>query len=229
MNINILYEDNHLLCVEKPVNMPVQEDASGDKDLLTALKDFIKVRDDKPGNVYMGLVHRLDRPVGGAMVYAKTSKASSRLAKELQAGRFERTYLAVVHGKPQATSQTLEDYLFKDRKQNKSFVADKKKKGAKFARLNYRTLDNQEGLSLLKVQLDTGRSHQIRVQLAEIGHPLWGDQKYAEDVNKPGQQIALWSSKLAFKHPTKEELVEISSYPDQRQPWFLFSQETIES
>ncbi len=228
MTPTILYEDNHLLCVQKPVNMPVQEDASGDLDLLTALKQFIKERDHKPGNVFLALVHRLDRPVGGAMVFAKTSKAASRLANEIQHGRFDRSYLAVVHGKVQPAQDTLEDYLWKDQGKNMSFVVEKNKKKAKFARLSYRSLDQQEGLSLLEVTLDTGRSHQIRVQLSHIHHPIWGDQKYGQEQAKVGQQIALWAKDLAFKHPTKDEIIRVHCLPDQKQPWYLFSTDIMD-
>lgn len=228
MKINILYEDNHLLCVEKPVNVPVQEDDSKDLDLLTALKDFIKVRDEKPGNVFLALVHRLDRPVGGAMVFAKTSKAASRLATALQKGQFERSYLTVVRGKPQKMSGQLEDYLYKDFKTNTSIVVPPTKKGSKRASLSYRVLESAEGLSLIKVQLDTGRSHQIRVQFSHLGHPIWGDQRYGQEVNKVGQQIALWATDLTFKHPTKDEYVTIHSRPEAKQPWYLFSPQAFE-
>lgn len=225
----ILYEDNHLLIVEKPVNMPVQEDSSEDRDLLSALKEFIKERDNKPGNVYMGLVHRLDRPVGGAIVFAKTSKAASRLANELQRGTFDRSYLAVVHGKMKNYADTLEDYLYKDRNKNQSYVVDKKHKDSKKARLHYKTIAQSEGFTLLSIQLDTGRSHQIRVQLSNIGHPIYGDQKYGADVNKPGQQIALWSHRISVKHPTRDEIIKVSNSPEARDPWYLFSTSDIEN
>lgn len=228
MKINILYEDNHLLCVEKPVNIPVQEDDSKDLDLLTALKEFIKVRDEKPGKVFLALVHRLDRPVGGAMVFAKTSKAASRLATALQKGQFERSYLTVVHGKPQKMTGQLEDYLYKEFKTNTSTVVSQHKKGSKRASLNYQVLESSEGLSLVKVHLDTGRSHQIRVQFSHLGHPIWGDQRYGQEVNKVGQQIALWANELTFKHPTKDEFITIHSRPEAKQPWYLFSPQAFE-
>lgn len=227
MTPTILYEDNHLLCIEKPVNMAVQADSSKDLDLLTALKDFIKVRDQKPGKAFLALVHRLDRPVGGAMVFAKTSKAASRLAKEIQAHRFKRTYLAITHGKVQAPQASLEDYLWKNRQENQSYVVSKNKKGAKLARLSYQLLDHQEGLSLLKVDLETGRSHQIRVQLSYLGHPIWGDQKYGADLAQAGQQIALWARDLSFSHPTQDKVVQVQSLPSPKPPWYLFDPDCL--
>ncbi|MDN6612643.1 MAG: RNA pseudouridine synthase, partial [Staphylococcus equorum] len=161
MLINVLYEDNHLLMVEKPINIPVQADDSKDEDLLSVLKDYIKEKYNKPGKVYLGLVHRLDRPVGGAMVFAKTSKAASRLSNELRKQNFDRTYLAVVHGAPAKKQGELKDYLWKDRNKNIVHVVDSRKKEAKQAILDYKMIHNAEKKSLVEVQLRTGRSHQI--------------------------------------------------------------------
>ncbi|GIN97939.1 RNA pseudouridine synthase [Siminovitchia terrae] len=221
MKIQILYEDNHLLVVEKPVNLPVQEDNSGDKDLLTALKEDIKIRYEKPGNVYLGLVHRLDRPVGGVMVFAKTSKAASRLSDAIRRQQFERTYLAVVRGVPQEEAR-LVHYLYKDQRNNIVKVVSSNHKQGKKSILEYRVLGMAENLSLLSVRLLTGRSHQIRVQLSSIGHPLYGDQKYGQNVNRPGQQIALWANTLEFAHPTKKEMVRFESRPPKEYPWELW-------
>ncbi len=222
MDLNILYEDNHLLMVEKPVNIPVQEDASGDKDFLTLCKEYIKVNENKPGNVYLAMVHRLDRPVGGAMVFAKTSKASSRLSDQVRQKKFDREYLAVTTSQPVHPETTLTDYLYKDRKENKSHVVDKGVRDSKFAKLMYKQLATEEGYTLLSVKLDTGRSHQIRVQLAHNGTPIFGDQKYNKE-SVPGQQIALWSHKLTVEHPTKKEPVTVISHPPQaEEPWFMF-------
>ncbi len=221
MNITILYEDNHLLVVEKPVNVPVQEDHSGDKDLLTILKRDLKIRYQKPGNVYLGLVHRLDRPVGGVMVFAKTSKAASRLSDAIRRQQFERTYLAVVRGVPQEEAR-LEHYLYKDQRNNIVKVVSSHHKQGKKSILEYRMLGRAENLSLLSVRLLTGRSHQIRVQLSSIGHPLYGDQKYGQNVNRPGQQIALWANTLEFAHPTKTEMVRFESRPPKEYPWELW-------
>lgn len=222
MHIPILYEDNHLLIVEKPVNIPVQEDRSKDKDLLTMLKEYIKEKYDKPGNVYLGLVHRLDRPVGGVIVFAKTSKAASRLAKSLQEGKFDRKYLAVTRGRPKQDKGMLKHYLLKDHKKNKVYSVQEGRKNAKLAVLEYEVLKEEKQLSLLSVTLHTGRSHQIRVQLSETGCPLYGDQKYGENINKPGQQIALWAYSLQFDHPVKKEMVKIRSNPPKTYPWNLF-------
>ncbi|NEU31772.1 RluA family pseudouridine synthase [bacterium LRH843] len=222
MNIPILYEDNHLLVVRKPVNIPVQEDDSRDKDLLTILKDDIKIRYQKPGNVYLGLVHRLDRPVGGVIVFAKTSKAASRLSDLIRRGDLDRMYVAVVRGVPEQKEGRLEHYLVKDTKKNivRSVSADHK--GAKKAILDYKTIDSQGELSLLSVRLHTGRSHQIRVQLSTSGFPLYGDQKYGQHVNRTGQQIALWAYTLAFMHPTTKEMISVQSLPPNEYPWNLW-------
>lgn len=222
MDIPILYEDNHLLIVEKPVNIPVQADQSMDPDLLSLLKEDIKVRYNKPGNVYLGLVHRLDRPVGGAIVFAKTSKAASRLSNELRKQAIERQYLAVVRGEPTKKQGRLEHYLWKDQQKNQVYVVSKNVDGAKKAILDYEVITSKDGLSLVRVKLQTGRPHQIRVQLAESGTPIYGDQKYGQHVNKPGQQIALWANELQVKHPTKDEYVEVVCPPPTVYPWELF-------
>lgn len=219
MKVPILYEDNHLLFVEKPVNVPVQEDQSKDQDLLSYLKDDIKIRYQKPGNVYLALTHRLDRPVGGTMVFAKTSKAASRLSDQFRRDTIGKQYLAVVRGTPRKESDTLVDYLFKDRQKNKVYTAKPSNKQAKKATLKYKVLGTSKGLSLLLIHLYTGRPHQIRVQLSSRGWPLYGDQKYGRNVNKPGQQIALWSHELTIEHPTKKEEFSIQSTPPEQFPW----------
>lgn len=222
MKIPILYEDNHLLIVEKPVNIPVQGDVSGDMDLLTILKNDIKVRYQKPGNVYLGLVHRLDRPVGGAIVFAKTSKAASRLSDMIRKNTIERKYVAVVHGKPKKGKGQLIHYLYKDEKKNKVSVVSSEHPKGKKAILDYEVIKSKEGLSLLAVKLHTGRPHQIRVQLSSIGHPIYGDQKYGEGVNKPGQQIALWANAIQLIHPVRKEQVEVYSFPPEKFPWNIW-------
>ncbi|WP_017186909.1 RluA family pseudouridine synthase [Alkalibacillus haloalkaliphilus] len=221
-NFSIIFEDNHLLVVEKPVNMPVQGDESRDLDLLTALKDFIKERDQKPGNVYLALVHRLDRPVGGVMVYAKTSKAASRLSDQVRRHAMTKEYLAVIRGFPEKQQARLEDYLYKDKRKNQVYVTSKDYNEARKAVLEYTVLGHEKGLSLVKVNLHTGRPHQIRVQLANIGCPLYGDQKYGAKVNKPGQQIALWSHQLGLEHPTLKEGKKFTSTPPNEKPWQSF-------
>src|SRR5690606_232489 len=191
---------------------------SKDIDMVTYLKQDLKERYQRPGNVYLGLVHRLDRPVGGVMVFAKTSKAASRLSNTIRKNEMEKTYLAVVRGVPEK-SGTLKDFLWKDRDKNKTEVVSANKKGAKEAVLTYEVIGTIDDLSLVKINLITGRSHQIRVQFASRGYPLYGDQKYGSDVNKPGQQIALWAYKLTFPHPVRDEMVETISTPPKVKPW----------
>jgi 23S rRNA pseudouridine1911/1915/1917 synthase len=191
VRIPILYEDNHLLIVQKPVNIPVQGDCTGDDDLLSMLKRDLKVRYQKPGNVYLGLIHRLDRPVGGVMVFAKTSKAASRLSDAVRRRAIDRGYLAVVWGAPPENQGMLEHYLIKDSRENKVFTVPPHHKNAKKAVLKYKTIAKTKNLSLLYVELHTGRPHQIRVQLSAVGCPLYGDQKYGQQYNRAGQQIAL--------------------------------------
>ncbi len=224
--MTILYEDNHLLGVEKPVNVPVQEDASGDPDMLTLLKEDLKERYNKPGNVYLGLVHRLDRPVGGAMIFAKTSKAASRLSEAVRSRQFEKTYLAVVHGVPSVRQGRLTHYLLKDERTNTVSVVPKGTSGAKEAILDYSVVGSPaKGMSLVRVELHTGRPHQIRVQFSYTGCPLYGDQKYGAKLNKPGQQIALWSSFVGIPHPVTKQPVQLVSSPPNEYPWSLWSGE----
>ncbi|WP_410768490.1 RluA family pseudouridine synthase [Fontibacillus sp. BL9] len=220
----ILYEDNHLLGIEKPVNVPTQEDASGDPDLLTLLKEDIRERYRKPGNVYLGLVHRLDRPVGGAMIFAKTSKAASRLSDAVRTRRFDKCYTAVVRGLPPGQSGRLTDTLLKDERTNTVSVVPKGTPGGKEAILDYRVLGSlpEEGLSLVQIKLHTGRSHQIRVQFSQLGCPLYGDQKYGSAVNKPGEQISLWSLYVGVPHPVTKEPVDLVSIPPRLYPWNLW-------
>jgi len=224
LELNVLYEDNHLLVVEKPRNMPVQEDASKDLDLLNSAKQYLIEKYNKPGDAFLGLVHRLDRPVGGVILFAKTSKAASRISNEIRLNRFDRKYLAVVRGIPKKKKERLTDYLLKDKSQNISTVVRSYAKNAKKAILEYEVIasDAKEDLSLLSIQLHTGRSHQIRVQLSHLGYPIYGDQKYGQNVNKVGEQIALWASELEVKHPTKEDKIKVVCEPPQEFPWNLF-------
>jgi len=227
MSLTILYEDNHLIVVEKPVNIPVQQDRSKDRDLISIVKEDIKIRYDKPGNVYLALLHRLDRPVGGALVFAKTSKAASRMANLFRKREIERTYLAVVRGTVQHKSGTLINYLRKDHRKNIVHAVHQGTKGAKKAVLRYKVLAYGKNLTLLQVRLETGRPHQIRVQLKEMGHVLYGDQRYGKDINKVGQQIALWSYSLSFVHPVRKTNLHITSLPPKRAPWNTWDLSTI--
>lgn len=215
--INIIYEDNHLLVVEKPINIPVQEDNSKDKDFLTILKEFIKKRDNKPGNVYLGLVHRLDRPVGGIMVFAKTSKCASRLSKQIQNHEFKKTYYAITMNKIRKKKDTFVDYLLKDKKTN----IVKLDKNGKKSILDYELISYNDNMSLVKINLKTGRSHQIRVQFSSRGYPLYGDHKYNKDVEK-NSNIALFASSISFKHPTTNERLIFKLDLPNYYPWNIF-------
>ena len=214
--INIIYEDNHVLVVEKPINIPVQEDSSKDLDFLTMLKDFIKKRDNKPGNVYLGLVHRLDRPVGGIMVFAKTSKCASRLSEQIRNRTFKKSYYASVEGKVEEKG-TFVDKLLKDTKNNIVKVDEFGKESI----LNYELVDYKDNLSLVKINLMTGRSHQIRVQFSSRNHPLYGDQKYNSNA-KVGEQIALFSDSITFNHPITKESLTFKIEIPKRIPFNIF-------
>ena len=196
-NLNILYEDNHLIVVVKPYNVLSQSDNTKDIDMLTIIKNY-----NKPGNVYLGLVHRLDRPTGGIMVFAKTSKAASRLSKQIKDNKFTKKYLAVVHGILEKKENILVNYLKKD-ENNNSLITNEKE--GKYAKLHYKVLKENKDYSVLDILLETGRHHQIRVQLKNIGHPLYGDQRYGLNDKK---QLGLFAYHLEFYHPvTKEKLI----------------------
>ena len=215
-NVNVIYEDNHLLVVEKPINVPVQEDNSKDKDMLTILKEYLKVKYNKPGNVYLGLVHRLDRPVGGVMVFAKTSKCASRLSDQIRLNKFNKIYNAVVEGTIKEEDK-LTDYLLKDTKNNIVRVD----KNGKQSVLYYRKNKKIDNLNLIEIKLETGRSHQIRVQMSHNGNPLFGDQKYNKN-SKVGEQLALFAKKLEFYHPITNELLTFEIDLPNRYPFNIF-------
>ena len=220
--IPVLYLDNHLLVVVKPPNLPTQADRSGDDDLLSILKRYIGERYNKPGAVYLGLVHRLDRPVGGVMVFARTSKAASRLSETFRTHEQDRRYLAVTEGEI-ASEMTLEDDLIKDGRTGMVRVAKSGESGAKHAKLITRPVAVRQGLTLTEVQLYTGRAHQIRVQHAHAGHPLWGDLRYGHGT--PGHQIALWAAFLSLEHPTRHERLDFASAPPAQGAWKMFQPE----
>ncbi len=217
--LKIIFEDNHIIVVEKPVNIPSQADKTGDVDMLSIIKDYLKEKYNKPGNVYLGLVHRLDRPVGGVMVFAKTSKAAARLSEQVRNKVFKKTYLVVANGKFDELNGTLEDYLVKNEKSNMSKVTTEKDKNGKLAILDYKTLKYNEeiDLSVLEINLHTGRHHQIRVQLSSRNHSIYGDQKYGGRGH--GKQIALWAYKLEIEHPISKEKMEFKSIPEINGTW----------
>ena len=222
--LKVIYEDNHIIVVIKPQNIPSQEDESKDKDLLTMVKDYIKVKENKPGNVYVGLVHRLDRPTGGVMVFAKTSKAASRLTQEIQEGNLTKNYLAVVNGKPREKRAKLVNFLQKNARTNTVMVVPELTTGAKRAELNYDVVEEKEKVSLVKVELITGRSHQIRVQMKHIGCPIYGDVRYGGDKLAKGHNLALWSYELKLIHPTTKENMTFKVYPPEEiTPWNVFN------
>ncbi len=218
-DIKILYEDNHIIVAVKPFNVLSQGDSTKDKDMLSMLKDYIKVKYNKPGNVYLGLVHRLDRPVGGVMVFARSSKAASRLTEMIKNHEFHKTYLAVVEGILDEKEGTFTDYLLK--KDDGNTIVTTKEKG-KIAKLNYKVIEENKSnnLSLVEIELLTGRHHQIRVQFSSRKHSLYGDQRYGKENNK---QIALWAYKLEFVHPVKKELMKFEYLPPKIDGFKIFS------
>ena len=221
----VLYEDNHVIVVLKPQNVPSCEDDTKDKDLLTVIKEHIKERENKQGNVYVGLVHRLDRPTGGVMVYAKSSKAAARLSEQMKTGDFEKKYAAVLTGTPREKDATLTNYLKKNPINNMVYVCPQGTEGAKFAELEYNILEEKNGLSLALIKLHTGRSHQIRVQMANIGTPVYGDMRYGCEKAKKGK-LALWAVSLSFTHPvSKERMCFKIQPPADILPWKYFDTE----
>ena len=212
--INVIFEDNHLLVVEKPVNIPMQEDSSKDLDLLRMVKAYLVKKYNKPGDAYVGLVHRLDRPVGGICVFAKTSKAAGRLSEAIAKRDFEKEYYAVVDDNRLDDNGTFEDYLLKDSRTNTTRVD----KNGKYAKLDYEVLSRKNNLALVHVILHTGRSHQIRVQFSSRNHALYGDQRYNKKA-KVGEQIALWSYRLAFTHPVTKERMDFILKPKDIYPF----------
>ena len=218
-SLNVIYEDNHIIVVEKPVNIPSQGDKTGDKDMLSIIKDYLKKKYNKPGEVYLGLVHRLDRPTGGIMVFAKTSKAASRLSEQIRNNEFHKSYLCIADGKMEKSKDTFEDYLYKNERTNTSRIAKSNEKNAKKAILDYEVLKYNEeiNLSVIKVNLHTGRHHQIRVQFASRKHSLYGDQKYGSRGR--GKQLALWAYSLSFKHPTTKENLTFTIEPKHMESW----------
>lgn len=232
----VIYEDNHIIIVEKPQGMLSQSDKTGDPDMLTIVKSYVKDKYDKPGNVYIGLLHRLDRPVGGVMAFARTSKSASRISRQIREGEFNKTYLAVVNGIVALGEGFIKSLIKKDTKLNRSAVVaadgsdDASDSGMKQkeARMEYEVLerDADRRLTLLRLKLLTGRSHQIRVQLSSIGHPVLGDVKYAgkycTDKRKTVKSVALWAHTIMLTHPVLKNRMEFTSAPPDVFPWNLF-------
>jgi 23S rRNA pseudouridine1911/1915/1917 synthase len=220
-NIEILYEDNHLLAVNKPAGMLSQEDHTGNPDLLNLCKEYIKREHNKPGKVFLGLLHRLDRPVSGVMLFAKTSKAASRISEQIRRRKVKKKYLAVVEGSPPPNG-FLNHYLKKDSANNRVRTVQAGTPGSKEAQLIFQKLGQQNGLALLEIDLITGRPHQIRVQLSAEGYPIWGDHKYG----KPGKSSpALHAWKLTVTHPTLKKESVFTAKPPKSEPWKQFQPE----
>jgi 23S rRNA pseudouridine1911/1915/1917 synthase len=220
----ILYEDNHLLIVNKQASEIVQGDKTGDMSLLEAVREYIRVSSSKPGNVFTGLVHRIDRPVSGAVVFTKTGKSLARMNQLVKDRKFEKTYLAVVKSRPPQEEERIEHLLFKNEKQNKSYISSHENKASKSASLTYRLIASSDSFYLLEIALHTGRHHQIRAQLAAIGCPIRGDVKYGFDRPNPDGSIDLHAWKIKFEHPVKNIPLEIIAAAGTEMPWRLFSE-----
>ena len=223
--LTILYEDNQIVVVIKPQNVPTQADDSNDKDMLSMVKDYIKQKYNKPGEAFIGLVHRLDRPTGGIMVFARNSKAANRLTEQFKTHSVEKVYYAITNGVVKVRTQRLVNYLKKDTKENIVKIVPMSETGAKKAELVYNYLADDGKQSLLEVKILTGRSHQIRLQLANIGHSLVGDVKYGKEKGMTSK-LGLWAGKLAFDHPTTKERMVFMACPDENVlPWKNFRME----
>lgn len=219
--MNPVYEDNHIIIVDKRVGEIVQGDKTGDKPLSEILKDYLKQKYNKPGNVFCGVVHRIDRPVEGLVVFAKTSKALERLNKMLRDGEIHKTYWALVEGHLAKDEDTLENYLKSDGRLNKTFVTDKNDPEAKHSVLKYKTIAKGERYTLLEINLLTGRKHQIRCQLAATGHPIKGDLKYGAKRSNRDGGISLQAHRIKFIHPVSKDEIDISLPPTPEMQKFL--------
>lgn len=209
--MQVLYEDNHIIIVNKTCSEIVQGDKTGDKPLSEIVKEWLKVKYNKPGNVFCGVTHRLDRPTSGIVVFAKTSKALSRLNEMFKTKEIKKTYWAIVKNMPKETDGTLRNYLVRNEKQNKSYAYDHEKPGSKLAILHYKLISRSDKYNLLEIDLETGRHHQIRCQLAKIGCPIKGDLKYGFERSNPDGGISLHARKISFIHPVSKERIEITA------------------
>jgi 23S rRNA pseudouridine1911/1915/1917 synthase len=221
-NLEILYEDNHIIIVNKRSSDLVQGDGTGDESLDNIVRSYIKEKYKKPGDVFLGVVHRLDRPVSGCVVYARTSKALTRLSELFRTREVKKTYWAIVSERPPAEEGVFSNWLKKNEKQNKSYVYDKEVKGSKLAELSYLVLARSEKYYLLEVDLQTGRHHQIRAQLAAAGCPVRGDLKYGAPRSNEGGGISLHSRRVTFIHPVKNEEISVTAPLPEDRLWKLF-------
>lgn len=218
----ILYEDNHLIAINKPAGYLVQGDDTGDVPIVDMMKDYIKIKDKKPGNVFLAPNHRLDRPVSGSLLFSKTSKALTRVNELFQKNQVAKTYYAILEGIPEELEGRLEDYIVKNKAKNISYIAKKKIKTAKKCVLEYKVEKVINNRSFVRINPHTGRSHQIRVQMSNIGTPILGDLKYGADYKMPDRSIALHCYELSFMHPIKLVRVQIKSDPPALQVWQNF-------
>ena len=209
--MEILYEDNHIIVVDKAPGEIVQGDKTGDTPLSEHLKAYLKEKYNKPGNVFCGVVHRIDRPVGGLVIFARTSKALERLNKMLREGEIHKTYLAIVEGHPEKQEAVIQNFLKSNGRINKTFVVDEKEPEAKKSILSYKTIAKGDRYSLLEISLLTGRKHQIRAQLSAIGHPIKGDLKYGARRSNPDGSISLQAHRISFKHPVSGKMIELEA------------------
>lgn len=220
--LSVLYEDNHIIAVNKSASDLVQGDKTGDETLADKVKSYIKKKYNKPGDVYLGVVHRLDRPVSGVVIYARTSKAASRLSKLFKDKEIKKTYWAIVKDKPNNEEGHLEHFLLKHDGKNKSYASEKQKLGSKKAILNYKLIAGLNHYYLLEVDLETGRHHQIRCQLSKIGSPIKGDLKYGFSRSNEDGGISLHARKIEFIHPIKKENLSIIAPPPKDVLWNEF-------
>lgn len=220
--MDVVYEDNHLIIVNKSCSEIVQGDKTGDKTLADMVKEYIKQKYQKPGNVFLGVVHRLDRPVSGLVVFARTGKALARLNEMFRTGEVHKTYWAIVGQRPPGTEAELEHWLVRNEKQNKSYAYDREKPGGKKAVLAYRLIGASERYFLLEVDLKTGRHHQIRCQLAKIGCPIKGDLKYGSPRSNPDGGICLHARRIRFVHPVSKQEIDVEAPLPDNGIWHCF-------
>ena len=223
MEIQVLYEDNHIIAVNKRASDIVQGDKTGDTPLSEKIKEYIRYKYDKPGNVFVGVVHRIDRPVSGVILFAKTSKALSRLNEMFKTKTVQKTYWAIVEQKPTKPSATLINFLKKNQKQNKSYAFDTEKEGWKRSELDYKLISSSDKYHLLEVKPKTGRHHQIRVQLSTLGSTIKGDLKYGAKRSNKDASICLHALKIEFIHPVQKEHISISAPVPEDNLWSFFN------
>ena len=224
IGMQVVYEDNHIIIVYKQSGEIVQGDKTGDKPLSDTVKEWIKARYNKPGNVFLGVVHRLDRPVAGLVMFGKTSKATSRLNAMFREGQVHKTYWAIVSGTPKADEATLDNWLVRNEKQNKSYAYDHEVPSSKHALLRYKVIARSDNYTLLAVDLLTGRHHQIRCQLAHAGMPIKGDLKYGARRSNPDGSISLLSHRMSFVHPVSKKTIDITSPVPNDNLWHAMEQ-----